>query len=84
MTDKKPTRDVSDEELSPVQRAADVVAKEAKADVLFLNGQIDDEIRLALHQQAFEAFEHFLLQTKFRSGGDITTKTATSSDRLGW
>ena len=29
-----------------------------------------------LHQQAFDAYEHFLLQTKFRSGGDITTKTA--------
>ena len=29
-----------------------------------------------LHQQAYDAFEHFLLQTKFRSGGEITTKTA--------
>ena len=29
-----------------------------------------------LHEHAFEAYEHFLLQTKFRSGGGITTKTA--------
>ena len=29
-----------------------------------------------LHEHAFEAYEHFLLQMKFRSGGDITTKTA--------
>ena len=31
---------------------------------------------LTLHEHAFEAYEHFLLQMKFRSGGDITTKTA--------
>ena len=30
-----------------------------------------------LHGQAFEAFEHFMLSTKFRSGGSITTRTAT-------
>ena len=30
-----------------------------------------------LHQQAFEAFEHFMLSIKFRSGGSITTRTAT-------
>ena len=29
-----------------------------------------------LHEHAFEAYEHFLLQMKLRSGGDITTKTA--------
>lgn len=31
----------------------------------------------SLHQQAFEAFEHFMLSIKFRSGGSITTRTAT-------
>ena len=30
-----------------------------------------------LHQQAFKAFEHFMLEIKFRSGGSITTRTAT-------
>ena len=179
MTDQKSTRDTAGEKPSPVLQAADLVAKEAQADVLFLNGQIEDQIGLmvvnicerrrrrenvifmlvteggsadaayriarclqslyqrfvffvtgycksagtlvglgahelvvadrgelgpldvqlrkedelfqmrsgltvlsaleTLHQQAFDAFEYFLLQTKFRSGGDITTKTATQA-----
>lgn len=29
-----------------------------------------------LHEHAFEAYEYFLLQMNFRSGGDITTKTS--------
>ena len=32
-----------------------------------------------LHQQAYDAYEHFLLQTKFRSRGEITTKTANQT-----
>lgn len=30
-----------------------------------------------LHEQSFNAFEHFMLSIKFRSGGSITTRTAT-------
>lgn len=30
-----------------------------------------------LHRQAFKAFEYFMLSIKFRSGGSITTRTAT-------
>lgn len=30
-----------------------------------------------LHRQAFKAFEYFMLEIKFRSGGSITTRTAT-------
>lgn len=30
-----------------------------------------------LHKQSFDAFEHFMLSIKFRSGGSITTRTAT-------
>ncbi len=30
-----------------------------------------------LHEQAFDAFEHFMLSIKFRSGGSITARTAT-------
>lgn len=32
-----------------------------------------------LHQQAFDAYEYFLLQTKLRSQGEITTKTANQT-----
>lgn len=48
MEDQRSRRPASDEGLAPVQQAANLVAREANADVLFLNGPLDRPIGLTV------------------------------------